>query len=360
MKRITIFLVFTILVQLATGRDALKTQNIILITLDGLRWQEVFKGTDSLLLYDKQYVKDIPAIETKYWNSNSQISREKLMPFLWNTVEENGQIYGNRDIGSKVNLTNPYWFSYPGYNEILTGFADEKINSNSFGPNPNITVLEFVNQQESFQGRVAAFTSWGTFNDIINEDRSGVLVNAAFEELDIEKDNQRIDMLNKVQTLLPDLFYGIRLDGVTFQLAFEYLKEETPRFLFIGLDETDDFGHHGSYDYYLNSAHYADQMIAELWQWIQSEPGYKNQTTLLITCDHGRGTSEEWKDHGVKAEGSDQTWFAVIGPDTPAKGEIQSGQFYNNQFAKTLAAFLGFDYQTNEQPGDIIRQVFEE
>ena len=359
MKKIIFLIASFFLLQFTNAQTGLKTKNVILITLDGLRWQEVFGGADSLILYNKEYVKNIKNIEGKYWNSDPVIRREMLMPFLWGTIENKGQLYGNRNVDSKVNVTNPYWFSYPGYNEILCGFADEKINTNGFGPNPNTNVLEYINKQKRFEGKTAAFTSWDAFPDILNEKRSGILVNAAFENLEGDY-GDKVAELNHIQYLLPDVFYGIRLDAVTFNLGFEYLKSQKPRFLFIGLDETDDFAHGGNYDYYLNSAHYSDKMIQELWQWLQSDPHYKDQTTILITCDHGRGIApDKWKDHGTKAAGSDQTWFAIIGPDTPAMGEVHSGQFYNNQYAKTLAALLGLNYTSNNETGEVIKPVFK-
>ncbi len=46
--------------------------------------------------------------------------------------------------------------------------------------------------------------------------------------------------------------------------------------------------------------------------------------------------------HGTKVSGSNQIWFAVLGPDTPAKGEMkEAGQYYQNQVAKTAATLLG-------------------
>lgn len=44
-------------------------------------------------------------------------------------------------------------------------------------------------------------------------------------------------------------------------------------------------------------------MIEELWNYVQSDPFYKDQTTIIVTTDHGRGNGNEWTDHNdeVKA-----------------------------------------------------------
>jgi hypothetical protein len=99
--------------------------------------------------------------------------------------------------------------------------------------------------------------------------------------------------------------------------------------MFISFDETDEHAHGGRYDEYLKSAHKTDEMIRMLWEWIQSQDGYKDQTTILISTDHGRGNgaSHSWKKHGRFSFGSNQIWFAVIGPDTPPKA--RSKQIHN-------------------------------
>jgi bisphosphoglycerate-independent phosphoglycerate mutase (AlkP superfamily) len=137
------------------------------------------------------------------------------------------------------------------------------------------------------------------------------------------------------------------------------MKKNKPRVMYFAFDETDDFAHHGEYGAYLNSAHYTDGFISELWDYIQSDATYKNKTTLIITCDHGRGNNAiEWKDHGRKINGADQIWLAIMGPDTPATGEVKSDQqLYQNQIAKTLAGLLDLDYRGDDEVGAVISTV---
>ena len=107
-----------------------KTENIVIVTLDGMRWQEVFGGADSSILRNSKYTKDFEGTSQKFWSANLEERRKKLFPFLWNTVAHYGQLHGNRKLDSKVNNANPYKFSYPGYSEIFTGFPDSSVNSN--------------------------------------------------------------------------------------------------------------------------------------------------------------------------------------------------------------------------------------
>lgn len=335
------------------------TENVVLITLDGMRWQEVFSGAEKRLIA-KKFAKDSAGAYKKFWTDDPIKRRELLFPFLWSTLQQNGQLYGNRNVGNKVNVTNNQWFSYPGYNEILTGSCDNtRITSNDQFDNPNKNVLEFINSRAGFEGKAVAFTSWENFPWILNVRRSGLMVNAGW--MPAKDPNCSEQLLNELSGQLPNITGGTRLDALTFHYAFEYLKKNRPRVLYISFDETDHFAHEGEYDHYLASANNTDGYLRTLWTWLQSDAQYKNKTTLIITTDHGRGNrTDEWRHHGKKIPECDQIWFAFLGPDSPALGEVKTEQqLYQNQVAKTLAALLGIDYVNEAKPGESIRSALK-
>ena len=132
--------------------------------------------------------------------------------------------------------------------------------------------------------------------------------------------------------------------------------------LYIAFDETDDFAHQGKYDLYLEAAHYTDAMIEKLWKWLQSDAQYKDKTTLIITSDHGRGHSDmnSWRNHGIKVPGADQIWLVVMGPDTPALGEVRKeGQLYQNQVAATVAYLLNINLDGSRKTGTMIKSAVD-
>jgi hypothetical protein len=138
MKPALILLTSLLLTLTACAQTQPKTQNLILITLDGIRWHDVFRGADSSLLFGDKYMKKFAdRWRELYWDKEVQTRRERLMPFFWGTLKNEGQIFGNRDTGSEVSVKNPYNMSYPGYSEIFTGYADKNINSNNQVKNPN-------------------------------------------------------------------------------------------------------------------------------------------------------------------------------------------------------------------------------
>jgi hypothetical protein len=329
-----------------------QTENLILVTLDGMRWQELFQGGDPAIMNHKNYVGDHEVIRA-FIEDSPRKRREALMPFMWSVIANEGQLYGNREHGNKVNCTNHHLISYPGYSEMLVGFRHKKVSSNRKVENPHATVFESIEKQRGFKDEVAAFATWDAFPFILRESKSDIHVNAG-KEAATGNISDRERLLNQLQWDT-----GIRSDSMTFQYAMEYLKRERPRVIFIGLDETDQHAHAGRYGAYLRAAHRADQMIANLWAWVQSQPDYRDQTTLLITTDHGRGTGKNnWRQHRLLAAGSRHIWFAVIGPDTPAFGEMKiEATTYQDQVAKTIAAFLGLPYDNKEPVGDVVQTM---
>ena len=333
-----------------------KAENIIIITTDGFRWQEVFKGMDSAIANNNKFnQEDSAGIFKKYWANDPVERRKKIMPFLWSTIEKNGQIYGNRDLNCSVNNANRYWFSYPGYNEIFTGYPDTAVNSNKYPPNPNTNLLEFLNKQPQYKNKVAAFGAWDAFDRILNEQRSGFPVFSAFDKTGGKNPTIKEKIMNEMQEDSYRPFGDEEcLDVFTQYQAMNYLLTKKPKVLYISYGETDEWAHSGHYKDYLDAAHLVDKWIHDLWDHIQSDPQYKDKTALFFTVDHGRGDAikDEWTSHNSKIKDSYQIWFAVMGPGIKAKGEVKnSEQLYQKQFAQTIASILGLVFKAEHPVG---------
>jgi hypothetical protein len=345
-KDLAFKLLFFFVFSIANAQEY-KTENIVLITFDGLRWQELFKGADSLMINDTGMIETPNSLLADYWDTEPDKRREMLFPFFWNTIAKEGQIYGNRMVGNLVDTQNKMWFSYPGYNEILSGFADDsRITSNDKINNPNITFLEYLNQMPEYEGKVMAFGSWDVFPYIINAERSGIPVNAGFAKATSENLTEKEQLLNRLQDEIRGPWGEVRLDPFTHHYAMEALRTKKPKVLYISYGETDDWAHGNKYDQYIWSAKQTDAYIKEIWEYLQSNPQYKDKTTLIITVDHGRGvTKTSWKGHGSSVTEAGEIWMMAIGPDTPASGEIKSkGQWQSAMVARTIFKLLGKEY----------------
>lgn len=351
MKRVLSMLLVWISSQ-AFGQQ--RIENLILVTTDGLRWQEVFGGMDSAIARDPKFNQDDSAlIFRKYWSADAGERRKKLMPFFWSTLAKEGQLYGNRAFGNKVDVSNTYAFSYPGYSELLTGYADTAINTNSYPPNPHVNLLEFLLGRRGFRNSVAAFGAWNAFDRILNEGRAGFPVYSAFDSIGGKLPTARQRLINAMrQDSYKPWNEDECLDIFTHYAAREHLENSLVRVLYIAYGETDEWAHSGQYRSYLDAAHQVDAWIAELWAYVQRTPRLRNKTALLITTDHGRGDAvkSEWTSHGASIAGASSIWFAVIAPGLPAKGEVKAPmQIYQKQLAQTMAELLGYRF-TAEHP----------
>src|SRR6185295_16057004 len=254
-----------------------KTRNVILVIADGVRWQEVFTGADPTLLGEAGG-SWAPAdeLKKKYWNDDERLRRELLFPFLWGTIATHGQLFGNQNAGSIAHVTNPMWFSYPGYNEMASGVADPGINSNEFGPNPNVTVFEWLNTRRGFTGKVEIFGTWATFADIINGARSGLPIRSGASLVDAGDRSPGGRLLNELYQTTTRLEGTDPFDSFLHVALREHLKKHHPRVLFVGYGDTDTWQHLGRYDAFLQTAHSFDAFLADLWQQVQSTSGYKD------------------------------------------------------------------------------------
>ena len=322
-----------------------QTENVLLVTIDGLRWQEVFGGADESYM-DKEFggVKDIDALKQRFLRDTQHRRCNALMPFFWSTIAKQGRVYGNPEHDSIARVENPHMFSYPGYNEILTGIADPSIDSNDKNPNPHVTVLEWLHQLPGFNNRIRAFCSWDVFPYIINSERSGIPVNAGWQPLAYDGGPTVLKALDHTADQLPHYWENVRYDYFTFRGALACIEYEKPRVLYVAFGETDDWAHAGRYDLYLDAARRTDQYIARLWKTMQKMPEYAGKTSLVLTTDHGRGdTREDWKSHSDEIPGSQAIWIAVMGPETPP-GHSESETVTQSQIAASIASLLGHDY----------------
>ncbi len=359
MKRLYIILCLS----LAQSFNVSAADNVVLITLDGLRWQEVFSGIERRLALSEDYSGLSDKLMDEFWDDSADVRAQKLLPFLHDVVFKKGSYVGNRDQASCAKVSNDWYFSYPGYSEILTGIVNPSLSSNAKTPNPERSIFELLNAVPEFKGRSAAFASWDVFPFILNTQRSGLHVNAFHKEEDPQSEFELL--LNRLSEDTPAPWATVRNDSFTHHYAMSYFKREKPRVLFISYGETDDFAHDGKYDEYIFSANRTDRFIGEIWEMVQETEGYTDNTDLFITVDHGRGEEpiETWRHHASKTSvtsymsslasyeegivGSDAVWMAGMGPGVPNSKLINTGDncLSSNRIAATLLELLGQDYR---------------
>jgi len=347
-----------------------RVENVILVTLDGVRTQEMFGGLDFDLLKQLWQSKfpnsrvETSELYNMYWAHTEQQRREKLMPWFWTEFMTNhGAIIGDRNKGSVMTLSNRFRFSYPGYSEILTGCAyDDVINSNDFGQNIFQTICEYIKEHFKLdKTQVAVFASWNTLAKIAEKEMGAVTTNAGPASYTLVSD-PLVPTLNDLQFHTKTPFPDLRHDIYTFHFAMNHLKSFRPKFLFLGLGETDDWAHENRYDLYLDALKRTDGYLKQLFDFVQSNEHYKDKTAILITTDHGRGDSiADWHDHESDIEGAQYVWLAIYSPYSKLRGnqvQSQNGdkgftQIKSSQIAATILNMLGIDHNMyNAKVGD--------
>lgn len=341
--------------------NAGKTENVVLVLLDGVRWEEIYRGVDPRFLQPdaRSYFASAARQEqlrAELWADEVRRRRERLLPFMWKTISPQGQLYGSRDRGSRVDLANAFHLSYPGHAEMLTGIADPTLRRNVPVDNPNVTLLEYLQGLPDFRNRVVALSSWELYPNVINTRRSGVAVHSPASNFSLPG-QPVFEMLRDFVQLMPR---GGHEDLVTYHLAMEYLRTHRPRFTHIVYSVADRSAHAGHYDEYVVALRSADLFLERLWLWLQAQPDYAGKTTLLITTDHGRGSAslEAFKYHGTPdyygwdatapdlTEGDQFAWLAALGPDTAPLGEIAGGApIMLTQVAATAAELLNVRFR---------------
>jgi hypothetical protein len=305
----------------------------------------MFTGADRE--YFKKEKSGKPGVaEQRFWRATPEERRATLMPFMWGTIAAKGQIFGDPATNSRAHVTNGLWFSYPGYNEMFSGAADPRVDSNDKVPNPNVTVLEWLNGRRGFAGRVAAFGAWDVLPSILSVDRSHLPVGTGFTPVP-HPTTERTRAINELAADLPPYWDYGTFDAPIVYAALDSLRTDQPRVLYVMLGEGDEWAHAGRYDLYLDATFRADRFIHRIWDTLQSLPEYAGRTTLLVTTDHGRGaTTADWKDHGRDVPAAESTWIAALGPAVPALGLRQSVTVTTSQLAATIAAVVGEDFRT--------------
>jgi bisphosphoglycerate-independent phosphoglycerate mutase (AlkP superfamily) len=187
----------------------------------------------------------------------------------------------------------------------------------------------------------------GRFPYIVNEERSGIPVNAGFELANGSDLTEREQFLNALQPRVPSPWSTVRLDAFTHHYALEHMKKKRPELVYIAYGETDDFAHDGDYEAYLKSANNTDTLIKELWNFTQNDPFYKDNTVFIISTDHGRGAEDlkTWTGHGSNVKDAGSVWLIMFGKDVAVNGEVSKNeQIYSNQIAPTIADILDVEF----------------
>lgn len=148
-------------------------------------------------------------------------------------------------------------------------------------------------------------------------------------------------------------------DIYTWDVVLNKMEVDQPSLMLINLLEVDTRGHSNDWPNYLGAIERTDEYAFKLWEYIQNDEYYKDNTTLIITNDHGRhldGHKDGFVSHGDGCEGCRQMYMVALGPDFE-KGKVVTEEYEQIDISATVAELLHFRMPTTD--GKVIAPLFE-
>jgi hypothetical protein len=304
---------------------------VVLVVLDGVRWQDVFGGADRALGRPR-------GVNPAFW-----ASPRALMPNLQSMIDTQGMAIGAPGHGGEMVTGGTQRISLPSYREIFTGRADPSCQSNDCVQPLGRTVADDV-YDSSGPRDVAVVASWPNIARAASADSSRFVLTTGRKLLGLGE-QLRSDPV--VAGLLDagahaSAFPGegdYRPDALTERIALRYLATARPRFFFVGLGDCDEYGHRNDYRGYLSALHGADDFLGELSSTLDTMGARGRHTTVLVTADHGR--AYDFRDHGMWHPESGRVWLVAGGADVRGRGLVASQRHTLSDVAPTVRALLG-------------------
>ncbi len=256
----------------------LKVKHVIYLTLDGVRWQDIYLD-------------------------------HSHFPKLWRKYSARLNFYGLPG-SNTIMETASIPISLPSYQTQMSGKIPPCIN-NECGRIQKTTLPEFlVNNLHFARQDVAVFSSWPVIADAI-ESKAGTVYSNAGNVPVIDPVTNRPDAvmvaINQEQDIDHPSYKPNRYDKYTFAQALHYLEKYQPRFLWISLVNADNEAHFAHLDNYNQLLGFYDDAIDGLLTTLNALH-MDGSTIVIVTTDHGRGNNENWTSHGEEYPESRQTW----------------------------------------------------
>ncbi len=291
---------------------------IVLVTLDGVRWHEVFEGVDARLA------------DSHGLPSGELATAAELTPNLHRIVATHGAALGAPGHGSPISASGPNFVSLPGYAELLSGRRITNCRDNQCTSSGRRTIIDELSKDPK---QVAVFTSWPDIAKVASE--HGPLAEPIPR---------------------PDAF---RPDALTADLAIQHLRAHAPKFLFVGLGEPDEYGHANDYAGYLRALRYADRRIGEIDAELERLAARGTRTALFVTADHGRADS--FVDHGAKYPESARVWLIAAGSALRTVGFVAAPSDRRlADLAPTVRAIAGLPRDVDPAAGSPLAELFSQ
>lgn len=324
-------------------------QIVVLVTIDGVRWQEVFHGVDHRLAHEHGLA------------SSQIVGPEKLVPHLHALAGGQGAALGAPGHGATISASDRAVKSLPGYMEIASGRPTTECSNNLCPRIDRTTVIDELARRPGTElGDVAVITSWSGIARAAAEHPSRIVMSAGRKKGDhlehLRFDSKAKELFAKGNAAAPRPGSGdYRPDHYTAAIALHYLRAERPRFLFIGLGDTDEWGHKNDYEDYLVALRRADALVGEVARTLMKLHEQGGSTAFFVTADHGR--DPECRNHGGVPSAM-RTWLVAGGSMIHAHGLVRAPvPRHLADIAPTLRQLMGVEPDDDPAAGRVLREL---
>ena len=280
---IYIIILLPLIIGCSQEKNKPRNENVIIVVIDGARYSETI-------------------------NSGAE-----NIPHMFNDLWPLGTVFTNFRIADEgVTSTNP------GQASILTGNWQLIANDGTEPPNKP-TVFEYFRKEFSAKETDCFIVAGKKKLEVLSYSSFpgyGKDYQASTNCFDAESNNDVYDSLI------------ISLD--TFH----------PKLVLVNFPMTDKKAHSGSWDDYISALMNVDSLIYLLYTIIQDDPFYKNNTTLLITNDHGRHTTD-FTNHGDDCDGCEHIMLLAVGEKFESN-KINPDLHYQIDLCKTVGEIMSF------------------
>lgn len=310
--------------------------NVILLTLDGVRWQEFFYGEDQ---------------EVSGGSGD-------IFTIFWKNFSKGSFVLGDKSKRIEMKATNTTILSLPAYQSIMAGF-NQGCWTNLCGRIEVETFMERVRRVLQIPPiQVATIASWEPIEDAVAKYSGRTFVNTGQNPLNDPVVDEQLRWLNDWQQKDTPPWSHARYDKYTFAHAMRFLKLHKPRLLFISLNDSDEWGHKENYTRYLLALKQYDFWIRELISTLEEMGDYGKNTTLIVTTDHGRGDGDDWGSHGFFVPESRNIWLIARNKYTQQNPyRIGRSGYTHLDIRPTIEAIFGLKPQRCEECGRVIREI---
>ena len=146
-------------------------------------------------------------------------------------------------------------------------------------------------------------------------------------------------------------------DFDTYDSLIEHLDASHPHLVMASFSQVDQKAHTGVWNDYIHQMDIVDSLAVLVWNHLQADPVYANQTYMFITADHGRHDDAHggFQNHGDTCPGCQHVIFLALGPNVRPNFEV-TNLYTQRDVCTTVGRLLGIP--TPQTNGFMMSEIF--